>query len=126
MSVVRINAISVPAERREVLEKRFAERAGEVSSMPGFEAFELLRPSDDKDVYLVYTRWRSQQDFDNWVASPAFTHGHRAHHSEGRRRHLDQRCLSNRGANRIQRGRSSWYPLRTRHFAVQPSRRQRR
>jgi len=83
MSVVRINAISVPAERREVLEQRFAERAGEVSSMPGFEAFELLRPSDDKDVYLVYTRWRSQEDFDNWVASPAFTHGHRAHHADG-------------------------------------------
>ena len=69
MSVVRINAISVPAERREVLEQRFAERAGEVSSMPGFEAFELLRPSDDKDVYLVYTRWRTQADFDNWVAT---------------------------------------------------------
>ena len=83
MSVVRINAISVPAERREVLEQRFAERAGEVSSMPGFEAFELLRPSDDKDVYLVYTRWRTQADFDNWVASPAFTHGHRAHASDG-------------------------------------------
>ena len=83
MSVVRINAISVPAERREVLEQRFSERAGEVSSMPGFEAFELLRPSDDKDVYLVYTRWRSQEDFDAWVQSPAFAHGHRAHHSEG-------------------------------------------
>ena len=83
MSVVRINAISVPAERRKVLEQRFGERAGEVSGMPGFEAFELLRPSDDKDVYLVYTRWRSQEDFDNWVASPAFQHGHRTHNTEG-------------------------------------------
>jgi len=83
MSVVRINAISVPAERREVLEQRFSERAGEVSSMPGFEAFELLRPTDDKDVYLVYTRWRSQEDFDNWVQSNAFQHGHRAHNTQG-------------------------------------------
>ncbi|HEY7107292.1 MAG TPA: antibiotic biosynthesis monooxygenase [Acidimicrobiia bacterium] len=83
MSVVRINAITVPKERAEELEARFAARAGEVSSSPGFEAFELLRPSDERDVYLVYTRWRSEQDFQAWVESPAFTHGHRAHSSDG-------------------------------------------
>ena len=43
MSVVRINAITVPAERADELLERFANRAGEVSKMPGFEAFELLR-----------------------------------------------------------------------------------
>ena len=57
MSVVKINAITVPKERAEELEARFAARAGEVSGSPGFEAFELLRPTDDRDVYLVYTRW---------------------------------------------------------------------
>ena len=72
MSVVQINAITVPAERVEELEARFAARAGEVSSSPGFEAFELLRPTDDRDVYLVYTRWRSEEDFQAWVSSPAF------------------------------------------------------
>jgi heme-degrading monooxygenase HmoA len=51
--------------------------------MPGFEAFELLRPSDDRDVFLVYTRWASQADFDNWVNSQAFQHGHRAHNTQG-------------------------------------------
>ena len=48
MSVVKINAITVPAERADELVARFAARAGEVSGMPGFEMFELLRPSDDK------------------------------------------------------------------------------
>jgi heme-degrading monooxygenase HmoA len=83
MSVVRINAITVPAGRAAELEERFAARAGEVAKSPGFEAFELLRPSDDKDVYLVYTRWRSQEDFDAWVGSPAFQHGHKAHATQG-------------------------------------------
>jgi heme-degrading monooxygenase HmoA len=83
MSVVRINAITVPAERAGELEARFAARAGEVSSSPGFEAFELLRPTDDRHVYLVYTRWRSEEDFKAWVESPAFQHGHRAHDSSG-------------------------------------------
>ena len=65
------------------LAKRFAARAGEVSKSPGFEAFELLRPSDDKDTFLVYTRWSSQADFDAWVSSPAFEHGHKAHSTQG-------------------------------------------
>jgi heme oxygenase (mycobilin-producing) len=83
MSIVRINAITVPKERAEVLEQRFAARAGEVSGSPGFEAFELLRPTDDRDVYLVYTRWRSEEDFDAWMSSAAFEHGHQAHSSQG-------------------------------------------
>ena len=83
MSVVRINAITVPKERADELEARFAARAGEVSSSAGFESFELLRPSDDRDVYLVYTRWRSEEDFKAWVSSPAFEHGHRAHGTQG-------------------------------------------
>ncbi|MDQ1519674.1 MAG: hypothetical protein QOI55_747 [Actinomycetota bacterium] len=83
MSVVRINAITVPGERADELVGRFAKRAGEVSKMPGFEAFELLRPSDDRDVFLVYTRWRTQEDFDNWVKSNAFQHGHQAHNTQG-------------------------------------------
>lgn len=83
MSIVRINAITVPPERAEMLEERFAARAGEVANSPGFEAFELLRPTDDRGVYLVYTRWASQADFENWMNSPAFGHGHRAHNTEG-------------------------------------------
>ena len=75
MSVVKINAITVPAERADELVERFANRAGEVSKMPGFEAFELLRPTDDRDVFLVYTRWRTQEDFDNWLNSQAFQQG---------------------------------------------------
>lgn len=44
MSVVKINAPTVPAEMRETLEQRFASRAGMVDSQDGFEWFELLRP----------------------------------------------------------------------------------
>ena len=43
-SVVKINVLTVPAEQREVLEQRFASRAGAVEGSDGFEWFELLRP----------------------------------------------------------------------------------
>jgi hypothetical protein len=61
VSVVKINAITVPAARADELVARFANRAGEVSKMPGFEAFELLRPTDDREVFLVYTRWLAER-----------------------------------------------------------------
>ena len=83
MTTIKINAITVPAERAEEFEARFAARAGEVATSPGFEAFELLRPSDDRGVYLVYTRWESTEAFDAWVQSSAFTRGHKAHNTQG-------------------------------------------
>ena len=83
MSVVRINAIEVDPERADELVRRFAARAGEVSSMPGFEAFELLRPTDGRETFLVYTRWATEADFQAWVESEAFQRGHRGHHTDG-------------------------------------------
>jgi heme-degrading monooxygenase HmoA len=70
VSVVKINVLTVPAEQREELEKRFASRAGVVESSDGFEWFELLRPVEGTDNYLVYTRWRSEEDFQKWMSGP--------------------------------------------------------
>ncbi|WP_163552285.1 antibiotic biosynthesis monooxygenase family protein [Candidatus Frankia alpina] len=77
MSVVKINALTVPAETRPALEQRFAGRAGMVEQADGFEWFELLRPIEGTDTYLVYTRWRSEEDFQKWQSSQAFEEGHR-------------------------------------------------
>jgi heme-degrading monooxygenase HmoA len=83
VSVVKIHAITVEPERADELIARFAARAGEVGGMDGFEAFELLKPTDGRDVFLVYTRWTTQADFDAWVSSQAFQHGHKAHNTDG-------------------------------------------
>jgi heme oxygenase (mycobilin-producing) len=76
MSIVKINAITVPAERADVMAQRFAARAGEVGKADGFEEFQLLRPDDDRTTWLVYTRWRDEEAFEAWRSSQAFTHGH--------------------------------------------------
>ena len=83
MAFVAINVLSVPAERREMLEQRFATRAGEVDKTPGFQAFELLRPIEGEDRYFVYTRWDSQEAFKAWTESQAFEHGHAQHNRQG-------------------------------------------
>jgi heme oxygenase (mycobilin-producing) len=69
MSFVKINALTVPEEMRAALEQRFAARGGMVEGADGFEWFELLRPVDGTDRYLVYTRWRSEEDFEKWMAT---------------------------------------------------------
>ncbi|MEP7053903.1 MAG: antibiotic biosynthesis monooxygenase [Actinomycetota bacterium] len=76
MSIVVINSLTVPQEMRETLEQRFANRAGAVSGSDGFEWFELLRPLEGTDSYLVYTKWRSAEDFQAWMASQSFAQGH--------------------------------------------------
>lgn len=75
MSVVRINAITVPDGAGNELAHRFRQRVGEVEKTVGFEGFELLRPVSGNTWY-VYTRWASEKDFQAWVQSPAFARGH--------------------------------------------------
>ena len=66
----------MPEGAGSTLEERFAARQGAVDSAPGFEHFELLRPLEGTEDYLVYTRWRSEADFTAWRESQAFGQGH--------------------------------------------------
>lgn len=78
MTVIKINAMTVPAEGGDELAKRFAARAGAIDNQDGFEGFELLQPTDERTTWLVVTRWRDDAAFQAWVSSPAFGHGHRS------------------------------------------------
>jgi heme-degrading monooxygenase HmoA len=77
MTVVRINAITVPADSGDELARRFAARAGAVDGQDGFEGFELLKPTDGRTTWLVVTRWRDEESFQAWQNSAAFGQGHR-------------------------------------------------
>ncbi len=83
MSVVKVNAITVPEGKGAELEARFGSRVREVEHMEGFESFELLRPVEGEDRYFVYTRWRSEEDFQRWVNSEEFIKGHARREKEG-------------------------------------------
>ena len=83
MSIIKINAITVPADGGDELARRFAARAGAVDDQAGFEGFELLKPTDDRLTWLVITRWADDASFQAWVSSPAFGHGHRSEAAPG-------------------------------------------
>jgi len=69
MSVVKINVVTLPEDKRERFEERFRGRSGAVETTPGFEWFELLRPVEGTDAYLVYTRWESEEAYSSWQSS---------------------------------------------------------
>jgi heme oxygenase (mycobilin-producing) len=76
VTIIKINAITVPPDSGDELARRFAARAGAVDNQDGFEGFELLQPTDGRTTWLVVTRWRDEESFEAWRTSPAFGHGH--------------------------------------------------
>ena len=81
MSVVKINALSVPKGAGPELEARFAARKHAVDGEPGFEGFQLLRPVAGESRYFVVTTWASEADFEAWRTGRAEA----AHAGSGRR-----------------------------------------
>jgi heme-degrading monooxygenase HmoA len=77
MTLIKINAITVPDDAGDELAQRFAARAGSVDGQDGFEGFELLQPTDGRNQWLVVTRWRDEAAFEAWTSSPGFAHGHK-------------------------------------------------
>lgn len=76
MSIVKINAITVPEGSGDELAQRFAARAGAVDGQTGFEGFELLQPTDGRHTWLVVTRWADEASFEAWRDGSAFARAH--------------------------------------------------
>lgn len=77
MSFVAINYITCNDEYRERFEELFCSRAGAIDNMPGFKSFELLKPAEADNTYLVMTHWDRKEDFEAWTGSPEFVEGHK-------------------------------------------------
>jgi heme-degrading monooxygenase HmoA len=77
MAVVKINALEIPPQAGDEIVKRFSARLGELSTVSGFEGFELLRPTGENESrWFVYTRWADQASYEAWRNSDAFASGH--------------------------------------------------
>lgn len=66
MSIVKINAITVPEGAGDELERRFAARKHAIDHQPGFEGFQLLRPVKGEERYFVVTRWADEDTYNAW------------------------------------------------------------
>ena len=76
MSFALVNRISVDsAAEADQIVNAFRHRSGKVDLQPGFERFEVWRELEGKEV-LVLTRWSRREDYEAWIASPAFREAH--------------------------------------------------
>ena len=67
MSVVKINALEIPPDAGDEIVKRFTARLDSLNDVPGFEGFELLRPTGEAEPrWFVYTRWVDQSAYEGW------------------------------------------------------------
>ena len=76
MTVIKINAITVPEDAGERIGETILARSRRWTTRRVSRAFELLRPTDGRNQWLVVTRWADEESFLAWVKSPAFAHGH--------------------------------------------------
>jgi len=74
--VIVMNRIPVTKGREQDFEKTFTERDRAVDGMPGFIDLQVLRPAEG-NVYVVLTRWKSREAFQQWTESEAFISAHR-------------------------------------------------
>lgn len=67
MTVVKINALEIPPQAGDEIVKRFTARMNSLTDVPGFEGFELLRPTGETETrWFVYTRWADQTSYEGW------------------------------------------------------------
>lgn len=76
MSIVKINAITVPEGAGEELERRFSANSSKMTDVPGFIGFQLLRPIAGESRYFVFTEWESEEAYQGWREGRAFRASH--------------------------------------------------
>ncbi|MBV1915713.1 MAG: antibiotic biosynthesis monooxygenase [Pseudomonadales bacterium] len=70
------NRIPVAEDWTEEFERKFAKRAGEIETQPGFVRMQILRPVSEGTSYSVLTTWESEEAFKTWMGSPDFRIAH--------------------------------------------------
>ncbi len=75
---IAMNRFRIAIGREEVFEQLWRSRDSQLSSVPGFKEFHLLKgPSDDEaTLYASHTIWESIAAFDAWRESDNFKKAH--------------------------------------------------
>lgn len=87
MTVVKINALEIPADAGDEIVSRFTARMNSLADVAGFEGFELLRPTGDAETrWFVYTRWADQAAYEGWRDGDGARASHAAPEGEAPRK----------------------------------------
>ena len=75
---IAMNRFRIALGREDVFEALWRERDSNLSEVPGFREFRLLKgPSDDEaTLYASHTIWESTEHFEAWTKSESFRKSH--------------------------------------------------
>ncbi|GHD57870.1 antibiotic biosynthesis monooxygenase [Thalassobaculum fulvum] len=76
---IAMNRFRVAQGREAEFETVWRERDTQLDTVPGFQAFHLLRgpAAEDHTLYSSHTVWESRAAFEDWTRSEAFRAAHR-------------------------------------------------
>jgi heme-degrading monooxygenase HmoA len=95
MAVVKINALEIPPQAGDEIVKRFTARMEGLADVPGFEGFELLRPTGEAEQrWFVYTRWSDQASYEGWRDGDGARNSHAQPQASGDEDEAPQRPVS--------------------------------
>lgn len=84
-----MNRFSILKGQEEAFETVWRERESQLSDVPGFKTFHLLKGAFDEKtgttLYASHTVWADREDFVNWTKSEHFR---AAHKNAGDNKHL--------------------------------------
>ncbi|WP_430877254.1 antibiotic biosynthesis monooxygenase family protein [Granulosicoccus sp. 3-233] len=80
-----MNRFKVRLGQEASFEQVWKSRDSQLSTLPGFEEFHLLRGPETEEytLYSSHTVWRSKADFEAWTRSEAFRNAHKGAGSHG-------------------------------------------
>ena len=100
---MRINALNVPPQAGDEIAKRFAARADSLADVPGFEGFELLKPTGDAETrWFVYTRWADEKSYAAWRDGDGARNAHAGDGADGGGESSEQRPPVSMGATLLE------------------------
>ena len=56
--------------------ERFKKRRGQIDKEPGFVSMKVLKPKSSETPYVVFTSWKNEDSFQQWVKSDDFKLAH--------------------------------------------------
>jgi len=84
---IAMNRFRIIPGQESAFEKVWEERDSQLTDVPGFMAFHLLKgpKGEDHTLYSSHTMWTNEAAFEGWTKSEAFR---QAHKGAGDRQHI--------------------------------------
>ncbi|QDI92764.1 antibiotic biosynthesis monooxygenase [Salicibibacter halophilus] len=73
---VVMNELKVDPDQKDGLKERFEKSKDRMKDVPGCLEFLFLESEEETDTLVVYTKWETKGDYENWLESDAFKKAH--------------------------------------------------